>query len=65
MNKKLITSGEAAKILKISRQGMSYLVSKGVLKPVQIVELPSGIARRYRFFSEAAIMEYKKERQRG
>ncbi|MFB3919242.1 MAG: helix-turn-helix domain-containing protein [Candidatus Velamenicoccus archaeovorus] len=51
----LLTSTQAAKILKVSRQGLAYLVDKGKVKPERVVG-------RYKLFSEAEILAFKAKR---
>ncbi len=58
MEKRLLSVTETAKRLKISRQGVFYLVGKGLLKPA------GNIVGRAKFFDEAVILEYQKGRQR-
>ncbi len=61
-NIKLITSAEAAKILNITRQGLDYLVKKGEIKMMEVVDVPATITCKYRLFNKTAILEYRKER---
>ena len=56
VNPNTVAAAEAAKRLGITRQGLSYLVKKGEIRPQENIE------SKYKFFNEEAIRTYQKKR---
>jgi predicted site-specific integrase-resolvase len=58
MEKKLLSVTETAKRLRISRQGVFYLIKKGHIKPA------NNIVGKAKFFTEEDIYEYISNRNK-